>query len=114
MSHVGLILPVLGLFLFFFLPLPIAGPLYFLLLAYSTWRYRSLIKSKRRPVTAGVQTLIGRTAEVIDVSGSGAQVLVNGEIWKAKATTPLTKGGKVKIVGIEGLTLIVKADDAGN
>ena len=62
---------------------------------------------KRKPVT-GSEEMIGMRGEVVgwsDVRGSGR---VHGEIWSARADQPLQVNEIVRVVGREGLTLIVE------
>jgi membrane protein implicated in regulation of membrane protease activity len=33
---------------------------------------------------------------------------VNGEIWRARATRPLPPGARIKVIGREGLVLVVE------
>lgn len=67
--------------------------------------------SKETPV--GVDALIGQSATVIeslDTQGNG-RVNVKGEDWKARSESGnIEKGKDVRIVGHEGVTLIVKED----
>jgi len=35
---------------------------------------------------------------------------VHGELWEARTHVPLRRGQRVRVTGLDGLTLIVKAD----
>jgi membrane-bound serine protease (ClpP class) len=62
---------------------------------------------KAKPTT-GREGLVGERGVVrrrIDPEG---QVLVHGEIWRARAEQPLDAGEKVEVVGADGLTLEVR------
>jgi membrane-bound serine protease (ClpP class) len=39
------------------------------------------------------------------------KVLVRGEIWNARARTPVAQGDRVRAVAAEGLTLLVEKPD---
>jgi membrane-bound serine protease (ClpP class) len=68
-------------------------------LAYRTWRTQP---------TTGREGLIGERGVVrreIDPSG---QVLVHGELWKARADEPLESGTEVEVTAVDGLTIHVK------
>ncbi|WP_058119366.1 NfeD family protein [Photobacterium kishitanii] len=69
-----------------------------------------LLKSRRRPVTTGVQILIGTQAEVVDCSKADGQyrVLVNGEVWQAKGPQSLKQGDKVTVTNVQGLWLEIE------
>ena len=68
----------------------------------------------RRPTT-GSEGLVGLTGVVRAESGSEAQVLVHGELWRAVTDGPaLEVGDTVRVVAVEGLTVkVVKADAQG-
>ena len=62
---------------------------------------------KKRPLT-GQEGMIGEFGEAIsDISPVG-QVMVQGEIWKAKSRDAIQKGEEIKVVAIEGLKLFVE------
>jgi membrane-bound serine protease (ClpP class) len=66
------------------------------------------VRVHREKADTGKEGLIGMHAivkEELDLTG---QVFVRGEYWTARSDVPVQKGGQVTIVGIEGLTLIVK------
>jgi len=67
-------------------------------------------KSRQRPIVSGPEHMIGDSAEVIDWQGHLGRVRVQGEIWKARATEDLSPGRRVRVVRIEGLTLVVQPD----
>jgi membrane-bound serine protease (ClpP class) len=71
-----------------------------LLLGY-VWR------AMRRPVSTGEMTLVGRTATVVDWSGASGHVFAHGERWSARSQDKLDKGQSVRILRLDGLTLIV-------
>ena len=59
----------------------------------------------------GVQTLVGQSAEAITALAPNGQVRLNGEIWAARARTPVGQGATVRIEAVNGLTLTVVASD---
>ncbi len=80
-----------------------AGFMFFLLAA--------AVRARHGPVRTGQESMVGEQAEALgDFSGLG-RVHVFGEDWKARAEEPVEKGEKVRVVGIDGLTLIVKPED---
>ena len=62
---------------------------------------------KRKPVT-GSEQMIGARGEVVDWTDMHGSVRVLGEIWSARANRPLQVNDTVRVVGREGLTLIVE------
>jgi len=61
----------------------------------------------RRPVAGGELGLVGRTATVIDWSGTTGHVFVHGERWAARSHEPLSAGQSVVVLRLDGLTLVV-------
>jgi membrane-bound serine protease (ClpP class) len=51
---------------------------------------------------------VGLTGEAkTDVHATG-QVFVHGEYWNARSDEPVSKGDRVKVTAVDGLTLTVK------
>ncbi|MEM9057941.1 MAG: NfeD family protein, partial [Pseudomonadota bacterium] len=65
------------------------------------------MKTRRRPVVSGQEHLIGATAEVEEDFNASGRVFVQGELWTATTTAPVTKGQRVTVTGIDGLTLSI-------
>jgi membrane-bound serine protease (ClpP class) len=72
---------------------------------------RLLVRARRRPVVTGTASLIGRMGTATAWSGSGGDLLVQGERWRGRATTPLRPGQAIRVVGREGLTLLVEPQE---
>jgi len=68
----------------------------------------SIIAYKSSPVIdlSKLQGTIGEVRTPLDPTGS---IYVSGELWTARAETPLEVGTKVRVQGREGLTLIVES-----
>jgi membrane-bound serine protease (ClpP class) len=73
------------------------------------------VRAQRRPVTTGVEGLIGRTATVIVALAPTGRVRLLGENWAARLAgnradneAPIRTGQSVRITGIDGITLIVE------
>jgi membrane-bound serine protease (ClpP class) len=67
-----------------------------------------LLRSRRQSVITGKEALLGAEAQAISWDGQEGRVRVEGEVWRARAKAPLQPGTRVKVVGREGLTLIVE------
>ncbi|MCW3474782.1 NfeD family protein [Limobrevibacterium gyesilva] len=67
-----------------------------------------LLRARRHPTVTGTAALIGRTGQAVAWAGSEGQVLVQGERWNARAAQPLQPGQAVRVVGRDGLTLLVE------
>jgi membrane-bound serine protease (ClpP class) len=67
-----------------------------------------LLRSRRRPVVTGREGLLGAEGETVAWDGGEGRVLVNGEIWRARAQRPLEKGDRIRVIEREGLVLVVE------
>jgi membrane-bound serine protease (ClpP class) len=66
------------------------------------------MQARRRPTTTGSEQMIGSSGQVVRWDGSSGQVRVLGEIWAARGTTTLKPNDTVRVVGREGLILLVE------
>lgn len=66
------------------------------------------IKARRRPVVSGLEQLIGGEARVMVDFEQAGPVSIHSETWQAISTAPVKKDQRVKVTGIEGLTLYVE------
>jgi membrane-bound serine protease (ClpP class) len=66
--------------------------------------------SRRRRIQAGAETLIGARAVVASACRPTGQVRVQGELWRARCEAGADPGETVRIVGREGLTLLVEPE----
>jgi membrane-bound serine protease (ClpP class) len=69
----------------------------------------ALLRSRKRPVVTGGEALVGAEGETVSWDGEEGRVRVAGEIWRARAATPLAAGKRVKVLGRDGLALRVEA-----
>ncbi|HEU5423153.1 MAG TPA: NfeD family protein, partial [Nitrolancea sp.] len=66
------------------------------------------------PVQTGREVLIGRLAETREQLDPQGFVLINGELWRATSVAgPIPRGATVRVLAIEGLTLLVTLDGRG-
>jgi membrane-bound serine protease (ClpP class) len=72
---------------------------------------RYAVAAYRAKATMGPEALVETfgTAQT-DLTPEG-KVLVRGEIWNARARTPVAQGDRVRVVAAEGLTLLVEKPD---
>ena len=63
--------------------------------------------SKRRRAQVGREALVGRTATAVTPLRPDGQVRVDGELWQARCEEGAEAGDPVRILGLEGLTLVV-------
>jgi len=65
---------------------------------------------RRYRLRSGPETLVGRTATVVDDCEPLGRVRLGAEYWKARARVPAKEGETVRITGIDELTLEVEPD----
>jgi membrane-bound serine protease (ClpP class) len=65
-------------------------------------------RARRRPLSAGVETMIGATVEAISDCEERCVVRYGGELWNARAASPLRAGQQARIVKVVDLTLWVE------
>jgi membrane-bound serine protease (ClpP class) len=69
---------------------------------------RLALSARQRKVITGEEAMIGLEGVAqTDLAPSG-QVLIRGEIWQARAGTPIPAGTRVRVLKLEGLTLTVE------
>lgn len=84
-------------------------PSVLLLGAVSTLAGREAIKARRRPPTTGPEALVGRVARVRESSGEEGEIFLEGAWWRIRSVGgPLTEGDRVRVVEVDGLTLMVE------
>ena len=66
------------------------------------------IKAQMRKHSTGVEAMTGAEAEVVTDIDNEGKVFLRGEYWKATSEKPIKKGAKVRVVKVEGLSLIVE------
>lgn len=67
-----------------------------------------VVRAMRRRVLTGATALLGESGEVRSRIAPRGTVLVQGEIWQATADRPIDPGSRVRVTGIDGLTLRVE------
>jgi membrane protein implicated in regulation of membrane protease activity len=102
------LLPLLALALFIFLPFSQALTLYFPILVLYSIFYWVAWKDRHRPVTLGVEGMIGGVARVMENRAGQVKVFYRGEIWGAVCTEPVAKDEKVEITGMDQMKLLVR------
>jgi membrane-bound serine protease (ClpP class) len=108
MRRLFLVLPLLALAVFIFLPFGQASVLYFPMLVVYAIFFSVAWRDRRRPLTLGVEGMMGGIAQVMENEAGQVKVFYRGEIWDALCAEPVSRGEKVKITGMEQMKLIVK------
>ena len=64
--------------------------------------------SQRHAAKVGAEAMMGREVEVRRACRPLGEVRVRGEIWQARCEAGADAGDSVRIVGLDGLTLLVE------
>jgi len=67
------------------------------------------LRARRRPVVSGREELIGARGAVL-ATGGGHWAEVHGERWRVSSEQPLQPGQRVRVLGLQGLTLQVRPE----
>jgi membrane-bound serine protease (ClpP class) len=70
-------------------------------------------RARTRPVVSGKEYLVGSTGVVLDTGTAQTFARVQGEMWQVQSSAPLAAGERVRVTGIDGLTLTVVPDQRG-
>ncbi|MGO9512080.1 MAG: NfeD family protein [Steroidobacteraceae bacterium] len=65
-------------------------------------------RARRRPLSSGVETMIGATVEAVSDCQDRCVVRYGGELWNARTSSPLRAGQQARIVKVVELTLWVE------
>ncbi|CAH6982181.1 putative membrane-bound ClpP-class protease associated with aq_911 [Vibrio chagasii] len=68
-----------------------------------------LARVRSKPVTTGMEAVVGETGKVISGFPGAGRVLVAGEIWQAQCTSELQAGQSIRVTKLTGLSLDVEA-----
>jgi membrane protein implicated in regulation of membrane protease activity len=106
--HLLLIVPVVGLGLFAVLPFPIALPAYLVMSTPSLFVYWATSRAMHRPVTTGMEGMIGARAQAVTDLSPRGRIRYGGELWFAEAAEPIASGTRVTIERVEGMSVRVR------
>lgn len=111
MHHLILLLPLIGLVVFWLLPLSSAIPVYLAILLASAGMYWAILRAIKKTPTTGASGLKGATGRVVSKlkPSEESQYLVeaDGELWSASSPEMLQPGDEVRIVDVKGIRLEV-------
>jgi len=107
MHHILMLLPLLALALFIFLPWQLALILYIPIAIGSLVILRKIIQAQRLLAVTGESAMVGNRAVVVGGEGKEVEVHYRGEIWHAVSPQSLHRDQEVVIEDVKGLTLQV-------
>jgi len=111
-----LLLPLIGIVVFWLLPLTQAILAYIVILAVSGLLYWVIARAMKRGSKYGVEGLVGAEVRVVSKLGPHDEaqymVRVHGELWSANSRDDLKSDETVKVLSVNGLTLVVGKNSA--
>jgi membrane-bound serine protease (ClpP class) len=69
------------------------------------------VKARRRAVVSGSEDMVGASGVALSDFEREGWAQVRGETWRVVSTTPVARGQRLRVAGIEGLTLRVEKED---
>lgn len=66
------------------------------------------VKARQRPVVSGEEELIGSFGIGLEDFDQAGKVRVHSELWDARTNQPVHQGGRIKVIGRDGLLLTVE------
>ena len=92
------------------IPLPFIATLAAVSAAMVFFMVTMAMRARKRPVVSGREDIIGARGEALEDFADEGWVRVHSENWRARSATPLTRGQRVRVTRIDGLTLGVKPE----
>ena len=71
---------------------------------------RLALRARRHKVVTGPEGMVGSAAEAMEDFTETGRVRAHGEIWRARCTSPVHQGDRLRILAVDGLTLHVETD----
>jgi membrane-bound serine protease (ClpP class) len=69
---------------------------------------RKVMEAQRRVPVTGQEGLLGRVGTARTAIDGNGKIFIHGEYWDARAKERIAEGAKVRVVGVDGLTLDVE------
>ncbi|MDZ7669004.1 MAG: nodulation protein NfeD [Gammaproteobacteria bacterium] len=91
-------------------PFLVIGAFAFATAALTMFTIGAAVQARRRPITTGEEGMIGARARALEDFDEAGPVFAFGERWKAECDAPVHKGDRLKVTGVDGLTLKVTAE----
>lgn len=66
------------------------------------------LRQRKQPVVSGREQMLGSTGEATDAFTGTGTIRIHGESWSARSELPVRKGQRVKVLKLDGLTLVVE------
>ncbi|HWT78320.1 MAG TPA: NfeD family protein, partial [Candidatus Methylomirabilis sp.] len=101
--HLILFAPVLALPLFWLLPLPLALPIYGVVVGLTALIAWPVVTAMRRPTVTGSEGMRGAKGEALTELNPHGLIRCRGEVWSATANEPIPAGERVQVLAVDRL-----------
>lgn len=91
--------------------LPLIGGIAALAAGFMLWTVTRFLGLRRYKAKTGEEEMRGSEATVLENFKGNGHVRMRGERWNARSDRPLRKGQSVRVVAIDGLTVVVEPLD---
>jgi membrane-bound serine protease (ClpP class) len=71
------------------------------------------LAAKRLPDRSGVGVLVGQVVAARTALSPTGKIFVDGALWEARSSEPIAAGELVEIVGLDGLSVLVRPAPKG-
>ena len=71
------------------------------------------VKARKAPVVSGREQMLGAIALAREDFQHEGEVRIQSEDWTARCPTPVNRGDRLRVTGMDGLTLLVEPEDNG-
>ncbi|WP_303851620.1 nodulation protein NfeD [Seleniivibrio woodruffii] len=72
---------------------------------------RLLLKDFHKKTVTGREGMTGETGIITDWDNGAGHIFIHGELWKAKSTFNFNKNDSAKVVAVQGMVLILEANN---
>lgn len=79
-----------------------------ILMAFSGYTYTMGRRVLNRKLLHEIESMIGSTGIVSNISETGGYIKIHGELWKAVSESKLTAGEEIIVVDVDGFKLVVE------
>lgn len=69
---------------------------------------RMAVRARRAPLVSGVRSMIGEDGEMLEDASETGWAAIRGETWCVRVASPLVRGSRIRVVGMNGLVPLVE------
>jgi membrane-bound serine protease (ClpP class) len=69
---------------------------------------RMAVRARRSPIVSGIRSLVGADGEMLEDAQETGWASIRGETWHVSVASPISKGARIRVVGMNGLVPVVE------